>query len=200
MKKAGILLHRFWNQLTTQGLIMTLWAGADTIIRNVTGHPIRKLSEITPQLFVGGQPAMSFWDDLLSWGVLGVVNMRGEYDYAKQVNALGLPLELLHLPTIDTEAPTLDNLKKGVAFIQQHVQAGNGVYIHCWEGLGRGPTMAAAYLVSTGLSPNQAWDKIRETRPFIRPTDAQQQQLEAFARHHQDAQEPIAASQPKVTV
>jgi hypothetical protein len=40
--------------------------------------------------------------------------------------------------------------------------------------------MAAAYLVRTGLSPAQAWDIIRQARPFIRPTAAQIEQLERF--------------------
>jgi hypothetical protein len=41
--------------------------------------------------------------------------------------------------------------------------------------------MAAAYLISTGLSPEGAWARIRETRPFIRPTQVQVEQIERFA-------------------
>lgn len=182
LKTIGVLLHRFWNQLSTQGLVMTAWAGTDTILRNITGRPVRRLSEITPKIFVGGQPAISFWDDLDDWGVGGVVNMRGEYNYSKVVDPLGLPLKFLHLPTVDNDAPSLLHLKQGVDFIREHIQQKDeGVYIHCWEGLGRGPTMAAAYLISTGLSLQEAWDKIRKVRPFIRPTEAQQKQLQAFA-------------------
>lgn len=186
LKNIAVLAHRFWNQLTTQGIVMTAWAGFDTIIRNITGSPIRKLSEITPHIFVGGQPAVSFWTKLLSWGVSGVVNMRGEYNYSTLVDPLGLPLKFLHLPTIDNNAPSLSNLQQGVNFIHEHIRNGEGVYIHCWEGLGRGPTMATAYLVSTGMLPEEAWDKIREVRPFIRPTKAQQQQLLVFAEGYQD--------------
>lgn len=189
-KKIGILLHRFWNQLSTQGPVMTAWAGADTIIRNITGNPVRRLSEITPEIFVGGQPAVSFWSKLSSWGVGAVVNMRGEYNYSTVVDPLGLPLKFLHLPTVDNEAPSIEHLAQGVDFIRQYVQKGDGVYIHCWEGLGRGPTMAAAYLVSTGLSPDEAWDKIREKRPFIRPTDVQKEQLIAFAASYEPKKAP----------
>ena len=184
VKNARVLAHRFWNQLSNQGPIMTAWAGVDTIVRNVTGHPIRRLSEITPHIFVGGQPALTFWQELENWGVGGVVNMRGEYDYSTEVDPLGLPLDFLHLPTVDTNAPALEHLQAGVAFIHEHVENDEGVYIHCWEGLGRGPTMAAAYLVSTGLSPESAWDKIREVRPFIRPTEVQQAQLQKFAQQY----------------
>lgn len=171
---------------------MTVWAGADTIIRNVTGSPVKQLSEITPKIFVGGQPATSFWTKLLGWGVRGVINMRGEHNYAAKVKPLDLPLDFLYLPTGDNEAPSLLHLEQGVDFIRDHIKQGEGVYIHCWEGLGRGPTMAAAYLVSEGMSPENAWAKIRETRPFIRPTALQKKQIEAFAVHYKEHQAPQA--------
>ena len=41
--------------------------------------------------------------------------------------------------------------------------------------------MAAAYLMSTGMSVNEAWTFIRAVRPFIRPMTPQVEQLERFA-------------------
>jgi hypothetical protein len=41
--------------------------------------------------------------------------------------------------------------------------------------------MAAAYLISTGMTAEGAWALIRETRPFIRPTPVQVTQIERFA-------------------
>lgn len=179
------LLHRFWDQLGTQGIMMTAWAGFDTIFRSISGHPLRKLSQITPLIFLGGQPATRFWSKLSSeWGVSAVVNMRGEYNYSAKVDPLNLPLKFLHLPTVDNEAPSQEHLAQGVEFIRDFTGKGEAVYIHCWEGLGRGPTMVAAYLVSTGMSPDEAWATIRAVRPFIRPTAVQQQQIEAFALHY----------------
>jgi protein-tyrosine phosphatase len=54
------------------------------------------------------------------------------------------------------------------------------VYIHCAAGVGRAPTTVAAYLVSTGLTPDEAWALIRRTRPFIRPKVVQYEQLDQF--------------------
>lgn len=190
VNQIGTLSRRFWNQLRTQGLIMTAWAGTDTIIRSVTGSPIKQLSEITPKIFVGGQPATSFWPKLAGWGVTGVINMRSEYSYSAKIDPLDLPLTFLQLPTEDNTAPSLIHLEQGVDFIQEHIKQDGGVYIHCWEGLGRGPTMAAAYLVSTGKTPDEAWEKIRETRPFIRPTEIQREQLKQFALHYKPERAP----------
>lgn len=199
VKQVGTLAHRFWNQLTTQGPVMTFWAGVDWSIRATTGSPIKRLSEITPNIYVGGQPSTSFWPTLVSdWEVTGVVNMRGEYNYAAKVDPLGLPLEFLHLPTVDNEAPALVHLEQGVDFIRDHIKERSGkVYVHCWEGLGRGPTMAAAYLVSTGLTPDEAWRKIRESRPFIRPTEVQREVLRQFAAHYKEDRAPKPVEVPE---
>jgi protein-tyrosine phosphatase len=91
------------------------------------------------------------------------------------------PPHYLYLPTVDDTAPSLEDLRRGVTFIEQEVDAGGAVYVHCGSGVGRAPTMAAAYLVHTGLTPDQAWKRIRRVRPFIRPTAVQVAQLEQFA-------------------
>jgi len=92
-------------------------------------------------------------------------------------------MHLLLLPTDDNEAPTLEHLHEGVDFIRKIVKEGGKVYIHCWEGLGRSATMAAAYYVSTGKSIEDAWDHIKRRRSFVRPTRVQIERLEEFSNH-----------------
>jgi hypothetical protein len=38
-----------------------------------------------------------------------------------------------------------------------------------------------AYLIHTGLAADEAWARVREVRPFIRPTPVQVAQIERFA-------------------
>jgi protein-tyrosine phosphatase len=104
--------------------------------------------------------------------------MRIEFDDQEAGIA---PQRYLYLPTVDDTAPSIEHLREGVAFIEQVTAQGGGVLVHCGSGVGRAPTMAAAYLVHTGLAPEQAWARIREVRPFIRPTDPQVAQLERFS-------------------
>ena len=172
-------LDILWGRLTEQGLGVTaLWA-ADHAVRIVTGAPIRSLSQITPQLHVGGQYRRRGWPRLASRGVTAVVNVRVEFDD----NDAGIaPPRYLHLPTVDDEPPTLEQLRAGVAFIAEEIARGGGVYVHCGAGVGRAATMAAAYLVSTRLTPDQAWARIREVRPFVRPKPGQMAQVERLAR------------------
>ena len=170
-KGLGILGSR----LVRQGVRVTaLWA-ADHAVRIITGAPIRSLSQITPQLHVGGQYRRRGWPKLAARGVTAVLNLRVEFDD----NEAGIaPPRYLYLPTVDDNPPTLEQLRDGVAFMAEEIARGGGVYIHCGAGVGRAATMAAAYLVSTGLTPDQAWKRIRDARPFIKPTRAQAEQIE----------------------
>jgi hypothetical protein len=181
IKNAGIL----WSRLIRQGPAVTaLWA-TDHAVRAITGAPIRGVSQITPQLHVGGQYRRRGWRLLEKRGVTAVVNLRTEFDDA----AAGIaPDRYLYLPTIDDTPPSPKRLREGVAFISGEVARGGAVYIHCGAGVGRAPTMAAAYLVSTGLTPEEAWALIRSVRPFIRIKPGQAQQIDRFAEAESKAQ------------
>ncbi len=181
LKVVGVLLKGLRilrERLQVQGVRATAWWAADHLVRLITGANIRRVSQITPRLHVGGQYRRRGWPRLAARGVTAVVNMRSEFDD----RAAGIaPPRYLYLPTEDDDAPTLEQLRRGVEFIAQEIARGGGVFVHCGAGVGRAAAMAAAYLVSTGLSPEQAWARIRAVRPFIRPTPIQVLQIERFA-------------------
>jgi predicted protein tyrosine phosphatase len=156
---------------------VVLWS-ADDVTRIATGAPMRSVSQVTPQLHLGGQYGRRGWSRLAARGITSVVSLRAEFDD----RASGIaPARYLYLPTADDEAPTLEQLHEGVTFIAEEIAQGGGVYVHCNSGVGRAATLVAAYLVNTGLTPNQAWTRIREVRPFACPTPAQTAQVERFA-------------------
>ncbi len=169
------LLH---FRLFRQGFRITLLWLVNMLVRGITGYPHRSTSEIMPQLFVGGQYSRQGWSKMSSWGITSVVNMRKEFD--DQTKGIA-PARYLHLPTIDDDAPSLDQLQVGVDFIREELDSGGIVYVHCGAGVGRAATMAAAYLVSTGLDVEEAWHHIRTVRPFIRPSIVQVRMIEHFA-------------------
>ena len=162
--------------------ITLVWRFYDQIVRNFTGAPVVRLSRITPQLYVGGQHRSNGWERMQNMGITAIVNLReANYDDLEQGIA---PERYLHLPTVDNTPPSLEDLQTGVAFIVNEIARGGQVYVHCASGVGRAPTLAAAYLISTGLTPREALKTLRKVRPFIAPRSFQKKQLELFATEY----------------
>lgn len=173
-------MRRLYLHFKYQGVKKGMLAAYDKFARFVTGGPLKRFCRITKDLWIGGQPRGAGMRTLRSRGITAVVNMRSEYDYPELAKLH--ELKYLRLPTDDNGAPALADLAKGVEFIADEIDGGGRVYVHCWEGIGRSATMAAAYLVSMGSTPESAWKKIKRVRPFIRPTAVQVKRLEEYAR------------------
>lgn len=173
-KGIGIIIRR----LRRQGLKTTLLWVYGRGLPALTGVPLLKYSQITPQVFVGPQYGQAGKRLLEELGIHYGVNLRQEFDDARH----GLALRYYcYLPTPDDHAPSLEDLKRGTAFIEEALHKGGKVYIHCAGGVGRAPTLAAAYFVSQGMSVEEALALIRKSRPFINPTAHQIEQLQRFA-------------------
>ncbi|HLF02416.1 MAG TPA: dual specificity protein phosphatase [Anaerolineales bacterium] len=162
-----------------QGARVTwLWL-YEKFIRLRDGVSPAETSRVTDRLFVGGQHYERGLGRMKSLGIGATVNLREEADDSQR----GVAFQRhLWLPTPDDGAPTIEQLREGVAFIRASLAAGTGVYVHCAQGVGRAPTMAAAYLVSEGHSPREAMEAIRAARPFITPTPVQMSRLDEWAR------------------
>jgi protein-tyrosine phosphatase len=164
-------------RLRVQGFRTTLvWLYAVGTAR-ITGHVPLRYSRITPHLYVGAQYGRRGLAGLRRAGITATVSMRAEYDDEKH----GLTLTKHHyLPTVDNTAPTLEQLQEGVAFIRGIISADGTVYIHCASGVGRAPSMAAAYLISEGLPLDDAVKQIKQARPFIRILPDQMARLREY--------------------
>ncbi|HQE91951.1 MAG TPA: dual specificity protein phosphatase [Anaerolineae bacterium] len=175
------LVYIVYRRLCEHGVRPTcLWV-QDKVLRRTLGFSPPPISQVQTLLYVGGQHRRHGLARMRALGISAIVNLRREADDAPR----GLALDhYLWLPTPDDASPTMEDLVRGVDFIAQHMAAGHGVYIHCASGVGRAPAMAAAYLVHTGMDAAQAWNAIRRTRPFIRPTPPQIAALDVFAAHH----------------
>ena len=69
-------------------------------------------------------------------------------------------------PVADTHAPTVDQIVQGLAWIEQHVQTGRKVYIHCAAGMGRSVTLLACWYLYTGsMNVSQVLTFVKRRRP-----------------------------------
>ena len=115
-------------------------------------------------------------------GITHIVNMRSEFDDGSYGLTLGdgNSNNYCYLPTIDDGPISAEHIERGIAFIGGVIEGGGKVYIHCSAGVGRAPSMAAAFLISRGYGTEEALGLIRQARPFIKPTAVQISALERF--------------------
>ncbi len=145
----------------------------DHAYRYLTGTPTISRSKITPNIFLGGQYRERGLKKLKKYEVTAIVNMRTTPvpEYAKKI------FHTLHLPTVDRQAPSIADLRKGIEFIDTEIKNKGKVYIHCHWGEGRGPSMVIAYLMHTGLTFEDAYKHVRSIRRFVNLTKVQEEQL-----------------------
>lgn len=153
----------------------------DNIHRIVTGLPRLKRSQITANLFLGSQYNLLGLEKLKALGVTAIVNMRMHNTYSEAVHE---GIKYLHLPTVDNTPPPLDILIKGAEFIDKEIKNKGIVYVHCRQGLGRGPTMAMAYLIKTGMTYKDAYLMVRKVRIFINPRAGQIEKLKELDAYY----------------
>jgi protein-tyrosine phosphatase len=160
--------------------IITIQKLFDICYRLLVGTPRLKRSQISANLFLGGQYSLRGLKKLKEMKITAIVNMRETSIYH---TAQYEGFRYLHLPTIDNTPPTLDDLIKGAEFIDEEIKNKGKVYIHCRQGLGRGPSMAIAYLIKLGTTFEDAFALIKSVRTFINPRPEQitrLKELEAY--------------------
>jgi atypical dual specificity phosphatase len=124
-------------------------------------------SHVEDGVILGALPFTSDVAALQAEGVRGVVNTCEEY--AGPIEAYEKAgIQQLRLPTIDFTPPSLDDIKRGVEYIQQQVDSGLGVYVHCKAGRGRSATVVLCWLIATRrMTPETAEVLLIERRPHV---------------------------------
>lgn len=145
----------------------------DFLFRTFYGHSFLKYIRITPNVYLGGAFTQKRIQKIRDLGITAVVSMR--------IKPPVTGIKTLHLPTEDRLAPTLHDLERGVEFIKNEVREGGKVYVHCRQGVGRGPTMAIAYLMASNYELDEALNLIKKVRIFVNPTQKQLEVLKQFA-------------------
>jgi atypical dual specificity phosphatase len=118
--------------------------------------------------------------DLAERGVVLLVNLHERPHSGARLRRHGLTE--LHLPVADFTPPTLEQLERGVAALEQAHASGQKVAVHCGAGLGRTGTLLACYLVRRGLGPDEAIARIRSVRPGAVETTQQELAVRNYAR------------------
>lgn len=111
-------------------------------------------------------------------GIRVLVSLTDEPPDARTLSSHSI--EQRHLPVEDFSPPTQDQMTEFASLVELSTSNGVPVGVHCTAGLGRSGTMAAAYLVATGATADEAIEKIRNLRPGSIETPAQEDAIRRF--------------------
>jgi len=113
-------------------------------------------------------------------GVTVVINLHQRAHRPDRLKQFGLTE--VHLPVADFTAPSPAQLAACIEAIEQVLDDGRKVAVHCGGGLGRTGTLLACYLVWRGMSADDAIERVRSVRPGSIETRQQVQAVFAYSR------------------
>ena len=103
---------------------------------------------------------------LASNGIKALVRLASEHETgltSEDIAATGITD--CYEPVRDFTAPSQLQIDRVITFIEEVTGQGHAVAVSCGAGYGRTGTILACYLVSSGLSANDAIDELVSTRP-----------------------------------
>jgi len=145
-----------------------------SLFRNDSQHRY-PLTWVTPQLAVGHAPmSVPELESIKDQGIKAIMNLCLEIqDLVTFEQEAGF--EVYYLPVMDETAPELDELEKGLDWLDEAIYLGKKVLIHCRHGIGRTGTVVYSYLLRKGLGNRMAKRKMRGIRS--QPTEHPQKRL-----------------------
>ena len=142
-------------------------------------------SQITPNIYVGsdlckGGVCKIHVEEFKKLGVSVEINLKLENNELPPNNLKSY----IWLPVVDETPPSLFQFNLGTSIINEVVKAGEVVYIHCKEGQGRAPSLAAAYFIRfQKMSVSQALEIVKKGRPEINLNDLQLEALKNYSSY-----------------
>ena len=123
-----------------------------------------QLTWITPDLAVGYAP-MSYaeLESIRSQGIDAIVNLCAEFSDLHEIEETK-GFEVYYLPIWDETAPDMEEMEKGLAWLDEAIYLGKKVLVHCRHGIGRTGTVVTSYLLRRGLGLKLASKKLKYTR------------------------------------
>ncbi|MBW2659085.1 MAG: dual specificity protein phosphatase family protein [Deltaproteobacteria bacterium] len=119
---------------------------------------------ITENLGVGRAP-MSYedFDAIRKQGINAIINLCHEYSDLHELEEQA-GFEVYYLPINDECAPDMDEMEKGLEWLDEAIYLKKKVLVHCRFGQGRTGTITSAYLLRRGLGMKRTKRELKKTK------------------------------------
>ncbi len=123
-----------------------------------------QITWITDYLAVGHAP-MSYaeLDSIREQGISAIVNLCGEFSDLHEIEE-NAGFEVFYLPIPDETAPAMDEMEKGLEWLDEAIYLRKKVLVHCKLGVGRTGTFVTAYMLRRGFNLKKAGKLLKKTR------------------------------------
>lgn len=117
--------------------------------------------------------------DLRAAGVEAIVSVMDDPANLDLYQEIGL--NYLWLPIHGGSSPSHEQIEKVQHFVEAQNRLGHGVAVHCTNGRRRTGTLLAAYLIQTGLTFDQAMQRLLTANPEVELRETQIAALKSLA-------------------
>lgn len=140
------------------------------------------MNEVMANLWVGGLNSPEL---IISKGITIVLDLREAPDpkYGEALKIRGL--KYLNIAVRDGHSPSPEVLSKIVKWLEDKIEKGERVFVHCDLGRGRAPLVVAAYLVSRGHKLEEAIKRVKRARLVSFLNDQQRRALKEYFAYAQ---------------
>ncbi len=140
-------------------------------------HTTTQVGRVLDWLSVASQDVAADADLLRRHSISRILNVAAGIELAPYPGFIYCHAPVLDLP----EEPLADVLPRCFEFLDQAVDDGAGVLVHCNAGVSRSVSVVVAYLMSRRRMPFQeALDAVRAVRPAAKPNDGFLRQLKNY--------------------
>jgi atypical dual specificity phosphatase len=142
------------------------------------------MSRILENLWLGSIDYIHDFEFLKENKITHIITLFDKNVSTAEMVILNIKQKLIKIYDNDAE-PIGDHFESCVKFIDLALAGGGAVYVHCFAGISRSPTIVAAYLIkSHGMNDCDALDFIKTKRPEIDPNYGFRSALAAWASKH----------------
>jgi protein-tyrosine phosphatase len=148
--------------------------------------------EIITSLFLGGLDDLENEKWIEKTGITHVLSIIDKFDVKTVTSQY---TQKIFLAADDDYENLLRYFNEGIKFIDDAIQKGGKIFVHCAMGMSRSPTIVIAYLmVKMNLDPKEAFHYVKKRRPIINPRAHFIKQLWAFHLCDGDVKEETYSS------